>query len=372
MKYIWVIFLLFLFVVTACYSKVQNTETVEINTWEPNTEVVTTNFQNTEKSLVSFTQTKEITEALATHIPSVTATAIPVYSDQREKIRKIMDDYGLVQEYYLSDVYWKKMHERVGKYGKANGITALEFHGDSYNMIKGMYAMTPESFHNQMVYLMENDFHFVTVHELKGYLEGWLDLPKKSIILTSDSGFSSQNSFSRITEEFLKLEKEYGYKPHMQSYIWTQFMEPEEHEDGRCKDSACWEFFRTAVKTGFFTFGTHSQYHVDFSLVNEEYTKWDLLTSQEKIYHNLGLRVYALTWPFEACSPYESLLKKLGITIGFGGWTKPIDLAYVEKGDEQALCLPRSFPPNPEGISARPSGKTLEEMMKNQLRYLED
>jgi hypothetical protein len=142
-------------------------------------------------------------------------------------------------------------------------------------------------------------------------------------------------------------------------------MTPEETIE--CKDNSCWETFILAKNSGYFTFGTHSQSHDDFSLKDEIFTREDLQMSMDKIRDNIGLRVYAITWPFEACSPYLELLSSLGIKIGFGGSSKPILDAYVYKSDQQYMCLPRLFPPHGGGISARPNGKTLEQMLLDQV-----
>ena len=296
-----------------------------------------------------------------TTVPTVTV-APKVYEETRSKIRRIMEAYGSVDEYYLSDAYWDKLQKDIADSGTAKRILTLEFHGDNYWMYDGSYSLTPEAFAVQMDWLMKNNYHFVTIHETEGYIEGWLDLPAKSIILTTDSGGGSKNSLARITEVFKLLDKKYGYRPHMQSYIWTHGMFPE--ETVTCTDNACWQAFNTAKDSGYFSFGSHTQTHRDFSHLTLDDTLWDIKDSQKKILANLGIKVYAITWPFEACSPYENQIRETaGITIAYGGWSKPIKEAFTAKSDTMALCLPRLFPPNSEGYSGRPVGVTLEQML---------
>ena len=129
-----------------------------------------------------------------TIVPSFTPTSTPTqkFEPQRQRIKSLMERYEDVQEYYLSDEYWDLLYQRIEKFGTAEKIAALELHGNDYNMYNGGYSLSPESFYNQISYLMENEYHFVTIHELQGFLEGWLDLPKRSIILTSDSGNPSR------------------------------------------------------------------------------------------------------------------------------------------------------------------------------------
>lgn len=316
------------------------------------------------------TQPVEVTKTVTmqpTMTPVPTQTTVPtprIYEVQRQKVRQIVEKYGLVDEYYLSDSYWEKLQRDIAESGKAKRILTLEFHGDNYRMYDGSYSLTPEAFASQMDWLMKNNYHFVTIHETQGFLEGWLDLPTKSIILTTDSGGGSKNSLARISDVYKKLDQKYGYRPHMQSYIWTNGMLPE--ETITCVDNSCWEAFNKAKNTGYFTFGSHTQTHRNFGYLSLNDSLWDIEESQKKIEANLGVKVYAITWPFEACSLYEKQLREvLGITLAYGGWSKPIKDAFTEKSDSMSLCLPRLFPPNPEGFSGRPVGFTLEQMLES-------
>ena len=309
-----------------------------------------------------------------THIPTYTPTytptitPVPIFESQRQKIRDLMEKYGDVQEYYLSDDYWELMYERIEKFGAAERIVAFELHGNNYNMYNGGYSLSPEAFYSQINYLMENEFHFVTIHELRGFLEGWLDLPKRSVILTTDSGNTSQESNASIIEQFSDLTLKYGYRPHIQSYIWTFNMTT---ESSKCKNDACWESFKDAKSSDFFTFGTHSESHRQFEFETSDFLYSDLEQSIDEIYDNLGIRVFAIAWPHESCSKETEVLDKLGITIGFGGLSKPEKDSFVYKEDAMNLCLPRLFPPNGRSEwaeSSRPFGFTLREILELQMK----
>ncbi|MGB4595628.1 MAG: polysaccharide deacetylase family protein [Anaerolineaceae bacterium] len=306
----------------------------------------------------------------ATPVPTATipATATPsqpkTYDTQRQRITALMEGYGFVEDYYLSDTYWDQLVARIEAFGAAEKISALEFHGNNYSMYDGFYSMNPEAFYGQMETMMANQYHFVTIHELQGFLEGWLDLPKRSIILTTDSGAGSKESFNSIIGQFSELEIKFGYRPHMQSYIWTAGMKEEENLN--CRDNACWKLFVDTKETGFFTFGTHSQSHVSMGNYGAQFIREDLITSRQKILENTGLNVYGLTWPHESCSQESGALKEIGINFAFGGHSKSgLDL-FVYKTDGMVNCLPRIFPPNPSGYSSRPVGFTLVEILKSQ------
>ncbi len=296
---------------------------------------------------------------------SPTETPVPIMIEEREQIRAIMQEYGRVYEQQLSDAYWERIERRIAQYGTARRIVPLEFHGDTYRMYDGMYAMDPEQFEIQMRYLMENDFHFVTGAEMVGFLEGWLDLPARSIILTTDSGARSGESFARITALFRTLEAD-GYAPHMNSFIWTRGMS--EAENDNCRGDACWEVFRVAIKTGYFSIGTHSESHGDLASYSDPGLSWDINTSKEKIHEALGVNVFGMAWPLESCPTNTKLVADLGIRFGFGGWTRAGSQLFVYSRDNMPGCLPRLFPPNPGGLSGRPMGLTLAEMLEEALK----
>jgi hypothetical protein len=299
---------------------------------------------------------------LSTEIPPTVAPTLLPQESARIKLIEVLTQYGQVDSYYISNEYWQLLANNILQYGAAERILVLEYHGDNYRMYDGAYSMTPTSFEHDMRWLMENNYHFVTGAEMLGFLEGWLDLPKRSIFLTTDSGQTSDKSMGRIVPLYQKLESEYGSRPHMNSFIWTNQMNT--GESAKCKNDACWETFRKVRDSGFFTIGTHTESHNDFEKkMNKDETIYDFNASILDIQTNLGLRVYSVTWPFESCSIFPEVIKEAGIKYAFGGWTRETLKLYSYKNDTMLLCLPRLFPPNPDGISGRPNGLTLEEML---------
>ncbi|HOX96604.1 MAG TPA: polysaccharide deacetylase family protein [Candidatus Woesebacteria bacterium] len=303
--------------------------------------------------------TPDIYLSTVTSTPSPTIE--PVLVSERQKIRLIMEGYGVVEESQLNDEYWERLASQVSKYGEAKRILTLEYHGDNYNMYDGTYSMNPEEFESEMRYLLDNDYHFVTGPELVGYLEGWLKLPTRSIILTTDSGGNSDESMPRMIALFGNLEAEYGVAPHMISFIWTTSMDPE--LEIQCRDDACWQTFREAIQSGYFTIGSHTETHRDFSTLTDVDTTWDLETAAKTINSNLGINVYGISWPFEKCSTNPTLVSNMGYKFAFGGFSRDRYQLFTYSRDNEPLCLPRLFPPNRHGISGRPSGMTLAQML---------
>ena len=329
--------------------------TVGCSTVQATAPVIVTAFVPTVTFVPSLTPT-----LTPTVVPTPTLT--PVFVAERQKIQAIMEGYGRVDEKYLTDAYWSRINEEILKYGTAKRILTLEYHGDNYNMWDGFYAMTPEQFEIQMRYLLDNDYHFVTAAEMEGFLEGWLTLPARSIILTTDSGYGSTESMPRIISLFSKLEAEYGVSPHMNSFIMTQQMI--EDENSLCKGDVCWQTFREALNSGYVSFGTHTETHRNLSILEDSDLVWDLKYSQKRIFDALGINVFSLSWPYENCSKKDKLVSELGIKFAFGGWTRGEDQLFSYANDNMALCLPRLFPPNPDGISNRLKQMTLEQMLQ--------
>jgi len=294
--------------------------------------------------------------------PTPTETVETIESSARDSIRNRMNSYGYINEDQLSDRYWETLTDRIALYGSARNILTLEYHCDDYTMYDGQYSMSPASFHDQVAYLMAQDYHFVTMHEAEGFVYGWLELPARSVILTTDISDLHVASLQSITRTFSDLESIYGYTPHMLAFIWTNAMNA-----GKCSNNTCWNILNEANESGYFTFGSHSATHRDFKQISEAEGAIDLQTSNLAILSNMGINSFALAWPFETCSPYPNSLGSLGITLAWGGSTKPLPKNFTSLLDPRPLCLPRLLPPNIQGISMRPSGMTLPEMLDSAL-----
>ena len=291
--------------------------------------------------------------------PTPTATLALPNGTAREQIYARMQAYGDVQEAYLSDAYWQQLEARLARCGSAQDILTLEYHGDSYTMYDGRYSMNPQAFRAQVAYLMQQDYHFATLHEVEGFVQGWLELPRCSVILTTDVSDEHAASLLSIASTFADLEAEYGYVPHMIAFIWTGAM-----ESGVCWGGGCWEDLNEALESGYFTFGTHSYSHQDFGQITPAEQAEDLQRSIGDMQAEMGLTPYALAWPFETCSAFPDSISALGITLAWGGVTKPMERNFTSWLDPRPLCLPRMLPPNIEGISMRPPGYTLQQMLE--------
>lgn len=294
-------------------------------------------------------------------LPSPTQEAFQDLPEPWLRIQQRMQSYGQVQEGYLSPEYRLRLSQAIETQGEAAQILSLELHGNNYSMFEERYSLTPEIFYSQVEVLLAEGYHFATIHEVEGFVYGWFPLPQKSVILTTDISSQTVNSLASIAQTFAALEQQYGVRPQMIVYPWTGDML--ERPGIACESNSCWQALRDARDSGFFTFGAHSQTHPDFSTVGFEQLETDWMTSKQAMLNNLGLNVYSLAWPFEVCSQDTQAMLNMGFTIGWGGVTKPITQNYTAWQDPAPLCLPRMFPPAISGVSMRPEGLTLEQML---------
>ena len=222
-----------------------------------------------------------------------------------------------------------------------------------------MVELAPEGFESQMAWFHENHVHAVTGEELRQWLNGNLELPARSVILTFDLGNNGLNSVPRMLEVFRKYQM-FGLftVTHYGMDAGTSIL---------CPDDRCWDAFRVAHNSGYVTIGTHTITHRDFSTIDRVEGLAEIENSKRIIEEKIGngCEVFILTWPLEAVPSWAKELKTIGIDIAFGGNTYPIlqNAAWLDQ-PEDWFKLPRILPPNSNGLSGRPGGKTLEEIMK--------
>lgn len=68
-------------------------------------------------------------------------------------------------------------------------LTVIMYHGFLKDTSKsGTYIITPEQFENDILYLQNNGFNFVSVRDIKDYKASSKPLPKKAVLITIDDG----------------------------------------------------------------------------------------------------------------------------------------------------------------------------------------
>ncbi|HKZ44045.1 MAG TPA: polysaccharide deacetylase family protein [Anaerolineales bacterium] len=247
----------------------------------------------------------------------------------------------------------------IQKYGPAASIPAFEFHGDNYYFFGGAYCMNPDTFKTLMSWFKENEVWPLTSDEVVAYLQGTIDLPSRSVILTTDSGNTSKTSLVRM----IPVLQETGM--HFISMIWTRFMIAS--ESSVCLDDTCWNVFREARDSGVYSFGSHTESHSDFALFTQDEGLADILQSKQEIEDNLGFSPQLISWPFESVPSWAPVLSDYGFFGAFAGVNhRPtIKDCSILPSDPSPWDLPRILPPNIGTLtSGRPDGKTILEIME--------
>jgi len=74
-----------------------------------------------------------------------------------------------------------------------NEFTILSYHeiADKSETLDSTYAVTPSNFDQQMRWLMDNGYHFVSVDDILKYRKTAKPLPDKAVLITFDDGYSS-------------------------------------------------------------------------------------------------------------------------------------------------------------------------------------
>jgi biofilm PGA synthesis lipoprotein PgaB len=74
-----------------------------------------------------------------------------------------------------------------------NEFTILSYHeiADKSQTLDATYAVTPKNFDEQMHWLMDNGYHFISVDDILKYRKNGKALPDKAVLITFDDGYQS-------------------------------------------------------------------------------------------------------------------------------------------------------------------------------------
>lgn len=129
-----------------------------------------------------------------------------------EKIEKGTDkEVNYYQQYKeLKDTEEKKVRFFDLSYGEAEKIPVLMYHHllkeEEYYYDNNPAAITVEAFEEQMAYLHKYGFNTITLLELEKFLKGELEVPKRSVVITFDDGYSSNYQYA------YPILKKYGFE----------------------------------------------------------------------------------------------------------------------------------------------------------------
>ena len=103
----------------------------------------------------------------------------------------------------VNEVPKVEVKKEVSSVGKGNGIAVLNYHftisdEEKSSCSPSSICMNENSFDEHLKYIKENGFYTATLKELEDYLDGYIDLPKKSVVITIDDGWFVSRAIERL------------------------------------------------------------------------------------------------------------------------------------------------------------------------------
>jgi peptidoglycan/xylan/chitin deacetylase (PgdA/CDA1 family) len=181
---------------------------------------------------------------------------------------------------------------------------------------KSNLCMPVRTFHRHLKYLKENGYRVITMGELLGFLSYRRAIPKKSVIITIDDGYSSAYHIA------YPILKQYGFTATL--FVYTDYV-------GLSESSIDWDQLREMKADGF-EVGSHTLSHADLTkkLVHEtdqaylERIRKELVVSKQIIDQEMKQNTMLLAYPYGRYN--ETILKlsdqagyKIGVTVKRGG-----------------------------------------------------
>ncbi len=103
----------------------------------------------------------------------------------------------------VNEVPKVEVKKEVSSVCKGNGIAVLNYHftisdEEKSSCSPSSICMNENLFDEHLKYIKENGFYTATLKELEDYLDGKIDLPKKSVVITIDDGWFVSRAIERL------------------------------------------------------------------------------------------------------------------------------------------------------------------------------
>lgn len=211
-------------------------------------------------------------------------------------------------------------------YGEAKKIPVLMYHHllmeEENTYGNNPAVITVEAFEEQMAYMHKYGFNTITLLELEKFLEGELEVPKRSVVITFDDGYSSNYHYA------YPILKKYGFEASI--FLITHSVKEVSEPFTPIKTTSLgWDQIVYGMDVFEYANHTHDMH------VQDEYEIPYLLTkSYNKIMQDLAMNK-SITQSNYFAYPYGKynemtldILKELGYTLAFTTRT-----GYVQRGD---------------------------------------
>lgn len=208
----------------------------------------------------------------------------------------------------------------------------------------GLYTILPEAFENDIKYLKNNGYNFITVTDVIDFVNGKRDLPDKPIMITLDDGHYNNYLYA------FPVMKKYSAR-----CVISVLGKPTDEEAGAEEEMSeysshlTWRQIREMYESGFVeiqnhTYDLHTKSDERIGTMKnddenfEEYAGFlsaDIMKLQNLLKEKTGIAPNAFTYPFGSISPESvEVLKSLGFEAAIA-----VDrqMNYIAVGDGEAL-----------------------------------
>lgn len=223
----------------------------------------------------------------------------------------------------------------------ARPLPVLMYHSVS-TLQKGVYFVSPEALREDLKALKRRGYQSVTLAEVKAYLKGVGDLPKKPVLLTFDDGHYDNLYYAR------DILKEEGFTAVLHIIgCFTEYSST--HEKDHVEYShLTWEEIGALSRSGVFEIGSHTYsmhaYKPRFGIKrkksesSEDYEKAlreDLIKLEQNLIKKSGVLPVSFAYPFGAYDEEsESIVRSLGYEAIFTCYER---VNKLKKGDAAKL-----------------------------------
>ncbi len=220
---------------------------------------------------------------------------------------------------------------------KAENIPVLLYHHvlpqkemNEHEWNNNSSVISLENFKEQMEYLKKNNYYTATLEELELYIDGKLDLPKNTVVITFDDGYLSNVVYA------YPIMKEYGFKGSIFLVGKSSLVDMEDFSPKDLQHIPITEMhkYEDVFQFACHTFDLHSKDKEKGLPLLEVASKEVIITDLDRNLELLNTRYIA--YPFGGYNSNTiEYLQELGYTLGF-----TVKHGYVSKGSSK-YELPR-------------------------------
>lgn len=197
----------------------------------------------------------------------------------------------------------------VLKFIPSRGAVVLMYHSVGEN--DEFFTVSPKVFEAQMCYVHEQGFNVVSVLDLYLMLKNGTTIPKKTVVVTFDDGYEDN-----FTEAFPVLSK---YQIPATIFVSTERVGKQVvARKGSSLSFLTESQIKTMHESGLVAFGSHAHEHVKLGHIEPLSVSHQFETSKGILERIVGVKPYAVAYPFGSVTSAVEEKAKEFFTIGFG------------------------------------------------------